>query len=480
MAKVEPIERKAQSNTMKVFQGCTANLEMVLRQLEIFAPVFEPAVEAYRKHCVRCGEVFRLRSSASRATDVYDTFRGSVQEVRSVGIESLEDFQQVVDTTLVFDSARRTVEAIHASVAGDLEQKQGYMQMFKFLLTTVLMLIVVVGQRGFSSQRTNMYQAIRGQLFGETVSLTSTGIEIMDRVTEPTAMLQFIETNVLDTIFSAPVCGDAVCDQPEEAPYYRARSDGARLYTGCEADCGRATTKKIRISFTDPWKLWYAIRHMEAARQYGWAGRSAQRWNAEDRHPTAGFNLCALNRSEYGAFEDVCILDGDIQVDGKWYRTDELRTDSTNFGGSLELDLFDADWELRIVYVNFEWPSLDTSSEAPPRAFPAVRGEICEEVATTSTGESSWGNCKRWAPCPDSATCRCFYYKSEYVCFDEQNWVGDNWDVSMYDFGFSVSNEWLGKWWGVAAGVLRNCAVRSEIFLLLMLANFHRSMPQEV
>lgn len=451
MAKVEPIEGKAQSHIQSAFQGCTANLETVLRQLEILAPVFEPAVTAYRKHCVRCSEVFRLRSSASRATDVYGAFRGSVHEVTAAEVDSPEDFQRVVDTTLVVDSARRIVEAIHSNVAGDLEQKQGYMQMFKFLLTTVLMLIVVVGQRGFSSQRTNMYQAVKGQLFGETVSLTSTGIEIMDRVTEPTALLQFIETNVLDTIFSAAVCGDAVCDQPEEGPYYHARDEGARLFAGCEADCGRATTKKVRISFTDPWKLWYAIRHMEAAGQHGWAGRSAQRWNAADRSPMAGFNLCALNRSEYGAFEDVCVLDGDIQVDGRWYRTDELRANSSKFGGSLEIDLFEAVWELRIVYVNFEWPSLDTSSEAPPRAFPAVRGEICEEVGATATGESTWGKCKRWAPCPDSTKCRCFYYHNEHVCFDEANWVGSNWDASMYDFGYSVSNEWLGKWWEVAA-----------------------------
>lgn len=424
---------------------CATGLGTVMRDLGRLSPQLEPVVWRYGRHRERCRAVFEAQSHEGVAdaacVSVYEAHE-TAQRVAKGQVKEA-DHQELVDASLVLDAAERSVKAVHDSVESHLEQRRGYTAMVKYLVTTSLLLIVVVAQRGFGSDRTDMYQAIQGEMFGVTTTVTFGGVEVQSRITAYDAILDWIETRILDTIFVDEVCGDGVCTAPDEAPFFHA-SDEARVFSSCEADCGSVATRKVRVDFVDPWKLWYATKHMEMAVKYGWAGRDASRWNAADRLPDAGWNLCAVNKTEYGTFVDVCIFDGDFEIDGNWYRNSELNINSSNFGKSYELDLFDATWELRIAYVNFSWPSLGDGT-VPPQAFPAVRGEICFEDAATGAFTQE---CTSWAPCPDSTDCKCNFYETEYVCFDDQG-TWNSWDSSYVDFGSSMSTQWLGRWWGI-------------------------------
>lgn len=446
-AKVVPAGSDGGAQKRKETMACCERVPEAIESLEKVTPLFDDAIEAYRRHCARC----RAMSSSNKECVVYSSMKHATQG------------QQALDTLVVMDFAKRLVDSVRNEVAIDLEQRKGYLQMAKFLLTTALMLIVVVGQHGWSTEKIDMYHAIKGQMFGETTAVTSGGVEVIDHVTESTAWLTFLEENILDHVFEEETCGDGICNRPDEMPYYHAGTN-ARSFPSCETDCGRAATKKYRISFTDPWKLWYATKHMEAARENGWNGRSAQQWKSAERYPAAGFNLCAKNRREYGAFEDVCIFDGDLEIDGQRYRSDELLANSSTFGAPVQVELFQGDWELRIAYTNFEWPTLDTApEEVPPKAFPAVGGTICEQVLGSEDDDEEedddeddatiWGNCQFWAPCPDSDTCTCNFFKGEHLCYNEEEWRGDAWHRIYYEYGWSLSNEWLGKWWDINATV---------------------------
>ena len=98
--------------------------------------------------------------------------------------------------------------------------------------------------------------------------------------------------------------------------------------------------------------------------------------DATDRTPAAGWNVCSRDKFERGFFEPVCIFDGDIFIDGLPYRTNELEYNGDSFADSIDLNLFQGDWELRIAFDNFTWEGPEGSEI--PIAFPAVRGQVAE------------------------------------------------------------------------------------------------------
>lgn len=141
---------------------------------------------------------------------------------------------------------------------------------------------------------------------------------------------------VLSTVYQPPNCGDGLCLGPEEYPSFQAHPE-ARSFSGCRTDCGQAKTTPVTIDFFDPWKLQTAYQSVEAARTGGWnygdGMLSAEEYDALDRTPAAGWNVCSRNLNEYGFFEHVCLFDGDVSIDGLPYRTAELDINSDKFAG---------------------------------------------------------------------------------------------------------------------------------------------------
>ena len=390
-----------------------------------------------------------MRMSKDKVKDALSIYNVTIAASDAVDLKS---FRALVDAGLILEKARSCVRAVNRDFDDDRRMTRGYLGLLRYLATTILLLVVVCGQRGLRDDRTSTYQAIQGQMFATMTDIVGSDVTIRSSVTTVDAVVSWMTTNVLDPIFTAEVCGDGVCQAPEEQPDFVQTSDNSvRRFAsiGCAADCGTAATRRVRISFVDPWKLYFAAKHMTAAVDHGWAGRTAATWGASDRYPAAGWNLCAVNHTEYGAFTDVCLFDGDIVVEGLPFRTNELDLSGGNFGGSIELDLFEAQWELRLAYVNFSWPSLaDAPDLTPPKAFPAVRAEIC-----LTEDKGVWIDCHYTAPCPDTEDCRCEFYQSEYFCFDgddpeHASWW-NQWDPKFYEFALQHGKQWLGRWWGI-------------------------------
>jgi hypothetical protein len=247
------------------------------------------------------------------------------------------------------------------------------------------------------------------------------------------------------------VCGDGHCEAPDEQPDFAAGADARSFAESCAADCGTARTRLVQVDFFDVAKLYYASKHIQAALDSGWRGLSAARWgisDAEAAKPVAGWNVCAVNRRTHGSFEDVCLLDGDVFVNDRPYRTSELDVDSSDFGGTYTFDggLFEADWELRIAYDHFEWDAIDGLG-APAKAYPAVRGRICQETGFDSANATVYGDCEVWAPCPLADACSCEFYDSEHVCYAVHATAVEN--APLLAFARSNALLWLASWWEV-------------------------------
>ena len=150
---------------------------------------------------------------------------------------------------------------------------------------------------------------------------------------------------------------------------------------------------------------------------------------------------------EFGTEEEICVFDGDVTIGGRPYRSHELDANHTLFGGYLDLTLFEADWEVRVAYEGYAWSN--DHADGSPRAFPAVRGQICYESGINQvTGGLTYENCTTWAPCEGvSATCRCEFQAETYMCFEEDQF--NTWRPIYHRYSKSNALANLGQWWSV-------------------------------
>lgn len=373
--KVIPVETLKEEIGVRPLRERVARLTDMFEHFGRFSPCFHKLITPWQMHCTRCNEVFKgyaggkermpeehFVSATSIIVDSVST-RESILKLVRKDIErypNITEFLDIVNTALITEKIHKAVCCVLDAFKAEHRLRDGYADLFRYFLTIGLLLIVVCAQHGFGQSRTEMYHAIKGEMFGSTKSVTTTEININLHITDPESLYRWLDSHILRRIFGHESCGDGTCYAPEEFPFYSPGS-GAREFVGCKADCGTMPTRRVQISFFDPWKLWYATKHMEAAVKWGWRGQTSEAWKSADRFPGAGWNLCALNHTEYGGFDEVCIFDGDIEIDGKWYRSAELDAKSDSFGSSIELDVFEATWDLRIAYANFSWPKLDGS-----------------------------------------------------------------------------------------------------------------------
>ena len=195
-------------------------------------------------------------------------------------------------------------------------------------------------------------------------------------------------------VFAYPSCGNTICEEPDEFPFWRAAEDARALPGGCVFDCGSIATVEVTITFFDAFKYLAAVDLVESlAYQDLVRGFTPLQWGVVDeagallRRPVAGWNVCSKTDALYGHFEKVCVFDGDVQIDGAAYRTSELTPRSASFGATKTVSLYEGDWEVVYAFANFSWPHPKTGEDVL-LAHPALRGTLC--VA---------GACETWGPC---------------------------------------------------------------------------------
>mmetsp|Transcript_68679 Transcript_68679/g.191449 ORF Transcript_68679/g.191449 Transcript_68679/m.191449 type:complete len:783 (+) Transcript_68679:609-2957(+) len=337
------------------------------------------------------------------------------------------------------------VEDIDLRIRKDLESRSNITKLVFYLITVVIFMSMVMFQAStFTGQNQIIHQTITAGLFtSASGTMDENGavkdVLVFSGTSEASGVLDWFETNILQSIFTANNCGDDVCSAPEEYPHFQAGSN-ARVFQGCKKDCGTAPTSRVIVDFFDPWKLQQAYDTVYTALQDGWdfgTGRqSARTFGATGRTPAAGWNICSRDNNEYGFYNEdgdpirMCIFDADITIDGIPYRTAELEYGGANFGSLTSVNLYDGEWELRIAYENFTW---GYQGENIPIAFPAVRGQIIN-FDTGSAVRTTWD------PCAAARNCTCEWYRDgQYYC-----WEPRFYDVWSHEFEDWVEQENLG------------------------------------
>ena len=67
--------------------------------------------------------------------------------------------------------ARGCLGAVRARVTRDVEMERGYQQLLKFMVTTGLLLLALLAQKGFNDSKSMIHAAVRGRLFGATAAV---------------------------------------------------------------------------------------------------------------------------------------------------------------------------------------------------------------------------------------------------------------------------------------------------------------------
>ncbi|KAH8051514.1 hypothetical protein JL722_10686 [Aureococcus anophagefferens] len=321
-----------------------------------------------------------------------------------------------------------------------------YANLIIFVVHILVFMSVIALQRGVEGTERYQFFAIRDALLGFSNATTENGESyVRDFLLDFDTFEDFLRGDVLGMIFQDSECGDALCEPRDENPNYEPDPASAR-----------------RV-------LDVASAVMAAALDDGWLDKSAMAWGARTDggevlvKPVAGWNVCHASDHYWGTPETVCLFDGDVQINGRPYRTAELDFESSFFGESKVLDLYAGDWELRYAFDGFAWTYPYSTVDDPfagqtvQIGFPAIRGAVCTRDAFS--GEEA---CDLWAPCPDANECACSYVDNVYRCFDDAYWAGfnaetmthstlkdDGVDIEMAAFPDSVAYEAIAKWWQI-------------------------------
>ncbi|KAH8073894.1 hypothetical protein JL721_2444 [Aureococcus anophagefferens] len=323
-----------------------------------------------------------------------------------------------------------------------------YANLIIFVVHILVFMSVIALQRGVEGTERYQFFAIRDALLGFSNATTENGESyVRDFLLDFDTFEDFLRGDVLGMIFQDSECGDALCEPRDENPNYEPDpyEREAASFVGCRADCGIVDTTPVEFRFFDTSKLDVASAVMAAALDDGWLDKSAMAWGARTDggevlvKPVAGWNVCHASDHYWGTPETVCLFDGDVQINGRPYRTAELDFESSFFGESKVLDLYAGDWELRYAFDGFAWTYPYSTVDDPLAGqtvqigFPAIRG-----------------------------ACACSYVDNVYRCFDDAYWAGfnaetmthstlkdDDVDIEMAAFPDSVAYEAIAKWWQI-------------------------------
>ncbi|KAH8075461.1 hypothetical protein JL721_1467 [Aureococcus anophagefferens] len=281
----------------------------------------------------------------------------------------------------------------------------GYGNLVVYLLYVFIFLVVIWLQRSIGGNGRGEVLSVMDRLYEDanaTRVFPKSVYPIRERLSGFDGFYGFLKNNVVDLIFSEAACGDG------------------------------------------------------AFAEHGLGGYTAAQWGAQDEYgavvqaPVAGWNVCHESDARLGSFETVCVWDGDVTIGGLPYRTAELDPKHVDFGGSVSLELYAGNWELRFAFDGFDATHPETGATVAV-AHPAVRGSLCRGDA-----------CETWAPCPNASACDCSFVDNEYVCLGDAFWEAydadamkpglaglEDLDRELAAYGDSLALEAIADWWQV-------------------------------
>eukprot|EP00937_MAST-01D_sp_MAST-1D-sp2_P002245 g2245.t1 len=142
------------------------------------------------------------------------------------------------------DLAARTEKAV--------DRNRDYCMLCKFLFNFVLYLVILLLQRRPDSAYA-VESAVSGALFNiQTLTREPHDGRVELSVPDTPAVYNWLNENVLKTIYTDPICGNGVCDDPLEFAGGFPKPLGIH---GCDADCGTApagdmTTLRVVFNFS--------------------------------------------------------------------------------------------------------------------------------------------------------------------------------------------------------------------------------------
>lgn len=115
-------------------------------------------------------------------------------------------------------SDKKILQGLYVKVQQEKQHKQNYIQLAAFLLFAALYMAVLYLQQQ-SFQTYEVATAHEGLLPPNTFVFSG-----------PSAIYNWINSSIIGVIYADPVCGDGICEQPQEFPGFGT--------AGCAADCG--------------------------------------------------------------------------------------------------------------------------------------------------------------------------------------------------------------------------------------------------
>ena len=191
--RVAPAKRAIHPLLVGKFRACDA----LLRRMNRFSPLFDGAFGARRRHLDRIGETFdTLRDGAATVPpeklalaltlyDVEDDVRlGVLDALAGEARGGVDEATLAVaaDVAQATEKARSLALKVRERVGGDARMKSGYFKLAQFIVSTIVMLCLVSAQSGFGVERSNLYQALMGAMFGLTGSVAGSFVDISTRV----------------------------------------------------------------------------------------------------------------------------------------------------------------------------------------------------------------------------------------------------------------------------------------------------------
>ena len=231
-----------------------------------------------------------------------------------------------MDAKHASDGARLLVGNFQREVAYDKFIRSNYVNLAIFLAYVVAMLTMITLQRDIANASGRLQGLAARNIWLNLGSGVTRDESVVDtELVNETGILAHLR-NQVGTIFRSPVeaCGNYICEKPDEFPAWDARAETpARDFGGCETDCGRVATQEVVVHFFDAFKYKRAYERILAlARAERVRGYTPLQWGVVDsdgaviRPPVAGWNICSRDIARPGSFENICVFDGDVAIDG--------------------------------------------------------------------------------------------------------------------------------------------------------------------